>query len=371
MPRKAQEPGVSIAALKQQLRASPMFGFPPLMLSTLVDVAFDDAEWLYEPKLDGLRVVCHCDGKSVQIRSRNNKPQETQFPEIVAALAKQVKHRAVLDGEIVCLDEHGRPSFRSLQQRFHLHDKAVVAYRMRQFPAYIYLFDLLYVDRYDIRSLPLAHRKLLLRQAVKWNSIVRWTDATIGQGKAIFGEECKQGGEGIVAKRMTSPYVGTRGGAWLKIKCSGRQEFVIGGFTEPRGSRAGLGALLVGYWSDDGRDFHYAGKVGTGFTDALLRDLREQLEQLEQQTSPFTAGKTPPRGKEVHWVKPKLVAEIAYAEWTRHDLLRQPRFEGLRKDKKPAEVKRERAAEVISPAPPSAATRGSRRAPGAARRVLP
>src|SRR3954452_20189773 len=236
------------------------------MLCTLVDKPFDDQKWIFEPKLDGLRVVCRFDGKRVSLLSRNDKPQNFQFPEIVQALQRSLTAPAILDGEIVCLDEEGRPSFRKLQQRFHITSAEMVKRRAAEYPAYIYLFDLLFIDGTDARDQPLTKRKQLLKAAIsKWRSPLFFTPGTRSKGTALLEETCRHGGEGIVAKRLDSIYTSDRSGAWLKIKCSGRQEFVIGGWTDPQRSRVGLGALLVAYYSDDGKRLIYAGKVGTGF----------------------------------------------------------------------------------------------------------
>jgi bifunctional non-homologous end joining protein LigD len=313
-----------------------------LMLCTLVAEPVDDPNWIYEPKLDGLRVLGHYDGGRPTIISRNDKPQDFQFPEIVHALEECLTKPVILDGEVVCLDESGRSSFRLLQQRFHLLDAGDVRERMREYPACLYVFDIMYHDGRDVRALPLSERKALLRKAVKWSDRVRYTESVRGEaGQALLDETCRAGGEGIVGKRLDSPYRGGRSDDWIKVKCSGRQEFVIGGFTDPQRTRVGLGALLVGYYADDGKTLTYAGKVGTGYTSETLRDLRNRLGAIEQKVRPFGAG-DPPRGPGVHWVRPKLVAEIEYAEWTQNGLLRQPRFEGLRMDKKPAQVRRER-----------------------------
>jgi bifunctional non-homologous end joining protein LigD len=324
-----------------RLVPSPMPRDVSLMLCTLVAEPFDDPDWIFEPKLDGLRVLCRFDGKRVQLVSRNGKSQDFQFPDVGIALAKALVKPAILDGEIVCLDARGQSSFRALQQRFHLTDAGVVASRMAEFPAYLYAFDVLYFDRYDTRPLALRERKRLLKRAVRWSDRIRYTPETPAKGKTLFRKTCRAAGEGIIGKRIDSPYVGGRSDAWVKIKCAMRQEFVIGGFTDPQRSRVGLGALLVGYYDDDG-EFRYAGKVGTGFNTDSLLDLRKRLDRIEQKRSPFDEGK-PPRGDHVHWVKPKLVGEFGFAEWTQNDLLRQPRFEGLRMDKKPTTVRRERA----------------------------
>lgn len=319
---------------------------PGLMLCALIGEAFDDPKWIFEPKYDGLRVLCQAQGKNVQLISRNDKSQNLQFPDIVEAAAKALNRPAVLDGEVVCLDKQGMSSFRQLQQRFHLQDRAVILDRMKAHPAYYYVFDILWYDGQDLRPLPLEQRKQILNDSVQWSDRIRQTPDTPAVGKKMFADACRRHAEGIVAKRLQSPYVAARNGDWVKIKCATRQEFVIGGFTDPQRSRAGLGSLLVGYYDDDG-NFRYAGKVGTGFTDQMLKDLRHRLDQLEQEDTPFIDGQTP-RGAGIHWVAPKLVGEVAFSEWTQNDLLRQPRFQGLRPDKKPKDVKAER---VTAPRP--------------------
>jgi bifunctional non-homologous end joining protein LigD len=311
------------------------------MLCTLVAEPFDNPAWIFEPKYDGLRILGRFDGRELILLSRNQAAQNFQFPDIVEALQPSLTRPAIVDGEIVCFDAHGQSSFRMLQQRFHLKDAREVEARRKRYPAYLYLFDLLYVDDVDITTLPLKQRKELLRQAVGWSDRIRWTEYQSGKGRLRWRQACQEGSEGIIGKHLDSPYVQGRSSWWVKIKCIGRQEFVIGGFTEPQRSRVGLGALLVGYYSDDGRRLVYAGKVGTGYTQDVLLDLRSRLEALRQRRSPFDQG-SPPRGGTVHWVKPELVAEIAFGEWTQNGLLRQPRFEGLRPDKKPSECHRER-----------------------------
>ncbi len=315
---------------------------PHPMLCTLVAEPFNDDRWMFEPKYDGLRVLGVFDGEKLTLLSRNEQEQNLQFPDIVAALQANLRYPAVVDGEVVCFDAQGRTSFRVLQQRFHLKDAAEVQQRMQEYPAFLYLFDILYVDHYDVTGLPLEKRKELLREAVDWSEHIRWTPFQDGDmGVKQFRHACREQVEGIVGKLRTSRYVGGRSDAWVKIKCLSKQEFVIVGFTDPQRSRVGLGALLVGYYSDDGKQLIYAGKVGTGFTHETLLDLRARLEPLVQRTSPITRSGAP-HGENVHWVKPRLVAEIAFSEWTQHSLLRQPRFEGLRPDKKPKECHRER-----------------------------
>jgi bifunctional non-homologous end joining protein LigD len=309
------------------------------MAATLVDRPFDHPGWIFEPKFDGLRVHVRFDGRDVTLLSRNDRPQEGMFPDVAAALRKSVLRPSVLDGEVVCFDDEGRTSFRALQQRFHLQDPAEIRSRAERLPASIFLFDLLWLDGRDLTGEPLTERKRLLRSAVAWSDRVRWTEYREGNGKELFRSACRRGDEGVIGKLLSSRYVGRRDPAWVKVKCLGRQEFVVGGFTDPQRSRVGIGALLVGYYEDD--RLVYAGKVGTGYTRDVLLDLRTRLGRLERRGSPFDAGE-PPAGPGVHWVRPELVAEIGFAEWTQHGLLRQPRFEGLRTDKDPRDCRRER-----------------------------
>ena len=314
-----------------------------LMLVTLVEKPFDDPEWIFEPKYDGLRVLARWDGKKVELLSRNYKSQNIQFPDIVQGVLAAVGYPTAMDGEIVCLDESGRSSFRKLQQRFHLLDAEEIRRRAIEFPAYLYVFDILYWNGYELISLPLEQRKQILSRAVGESKRVRVTPHVREHGIARFRDACRRHEEGIVGKHLHSPYVTGRSRQWVKIKCASQQEFVIGGWTSPQRSRAGLGALLVGYYSNDGKHLIYAGKVGTGYTREILLDLRRRLDAMAQSQNPFDEG-NPPAGSTVHWVKPKLVVEIVFAEWTQNGLLRQPRFVGLRIDKNPGDVHREDAA---------------------------
>jgi bifunctional non-homologous end joining protein LigD len=261
------------------------------MAATLVAGPFDHPEWVFEPKRDGLRVLGRFDGRDLTLLSRNDRPQEALFPDVAAALRRALPRPAVVDGEVVCFDEQGRTSFHALQQRFHLTDPDEIRARAEQFPAFIFLFDLLWLDGRDLTGEPLSERKRLLRGAVAWSDRVRWTEFREGQGKALFREACRRGEEGVIGKLLTSLYVGRRDPAWVKVKCLGRQELVLGGFTEPQRSRVGLGALLVGSY-EGGRLVH-AGKVGTGYTREPLLDLRGRLGRIERARSPFAAGGVP------------------------------------------------------------------------------
>lgn len=318
-----------------------MLDAPAPMLCTLVDSAFDSPDWTFEPKFDGLRVLARFDGSELTLLSRNHKPQESRFPEIGEGLRQSLRHAAIIDGEVVCLDEAGKPSFRELQQRFHLDDAEEIRRRMERHPAFLYAFDVLYLDRFDVTRLPLARRRELLGEAVAWSDRIRLTASVPAKGIEEWRRACEASEEGIVGKRLDSPYVPGRSDAWVKIKCVGRQEFVIAGWTDPQRSRVGLGALLVGYFEGD--RLRYAGKVGTGYSRDVLLDLRRRFDELGRKANPLDDGE-PPLGEAVHWVEPRLVAEIAFAEWTQNGLLRQPRYEGLRPDKKASECRRERPA---------------------------
>ena len=206
---------------------------------------------------------------------------------------------------------------------------------------YLYLFDLLYVERHDVTAVGLLHRKSLLRRLFQYRNPLRFTTHRVERGEAYWREACGRGWEGVIAKRADAPYEHRRSGSWLKFKCVNEQEFVIGGYTEPKGSRTGLGALLVGYYRE--KDLVYAGKVGAGFSRRTLADLSGRLARLERDDPPFTAGPGLPK-LGVHWVKPALVGQIGFTEWTRDGQLRHPRFLGLRTDKNPREVVRERPA---------------------------
>jgi bifunctional non-homologous end joining protein LigD len=303
------------------------------MKAVLSDRPFSDPSWVFERKLDGERCGALRSSGRAHLLSRTGRRLDATYPELVDALSVAGPDLLV-DGEIVAF-ARGRSSFERLQQRMGIHD----AERARQssVSVYYYLFDLLELDGRDVRELPLLERKALLRQAVEFRGHLRYTSYRRGDGETAFRSACQRGWEGIIAKRAESRYTATRSRDWLKLKCAHGQELVIGGFTAPRGSRQHLGALLVGYYDEDGR-LRYAGKVGTGFDRPTLEHLARELIRRRQPDSPFAAG-NPPRNAE--WVKPELVAEIGFAEWTRDGKLRQPRYQGLRDDKPAREVVRE------------------------------
>jgi DNA ligase D-like protein (predicted ligase) len=306
------------------------------MLATLTEVFPTEGKWVYEPKLDGVRALVYASGGEARLYSRNRKLLNDAYPELVDALSTAIRGNAVLDGEIVAFDsERGITSFSRLQQRMQLRDP--VRARRSQVAVYLYLFDCLYNDGLDLTGLPLLERKAVLRDVVWYDDPIRFTPHKSSGGGAMLRAACEQGAEGIIAKRATSRYVSTRSTDWLKLKCLRRQEFVIGGYTAPQGSRERLGALLVGYY--DGNALRYAGKVGTGYDRRTLEDLYRRLVPLHRATSPFPESPAP--AGDIQWVDPKLVGEVGFSEWTSAGLLRHPRFLGLRSDKPAREVRRE------------------------------
>jgi bifunctional non-homologous end joining protein LigD len=320
----------------QRSRQRPLPSWIPPMLATLSEVFPTEGKWVYEPKLDGVRALIYVGGSEVRIYSRNRKPLNDAYPELVDALSSAVRGDAVLDGEIVAFDpERGVTSFSRLQQRMQLRDP--VRARRSQVEVHLYLFDCLYYEGVDLTGLPLLERKAVLRDVVWYDDPIRFTPYKTSGGVAMLRAACEQGAEGIIAKRATSRYVSTRSTDWLKLKCVRRQEFVIGGYTAPQGSRERLGALLVGYY--DGNSLRYAGKVGTGYDRRALEMLHGRLVPLHRLTSPFAEGPSP--AGDIQWVTPKLVGEVGFSEWTSAGLLRHPRYLGLRDDKPASQVRRE------------------------------
>jgi DNA ligase D-like protein (predicted ligase) len=305
-------------------------------LATLTRDRFSSAEWLYERKFDGERCLAYRFGGQVRLMTRNRQEVNSTYPELDEALHAQTADNFVVDGEVVAFA--GREtSFAQLQQR--LGQRHPDQELRRRVPVYYYLFDVMYADGRDVRELPLRDRKRILRDLVTFAGPLRFATHRNRNGEAYFAQACQWGWEGLIAKRADAPYRAGRGHDWLKFKCLNGQEFVIGGYTDPQGSRHGFGALLLGYYDDKGQ-LTYAGKVGTGFTEATLASLHRTLSGLERDQPPFSRGRLPKSG--VHWVEPKLVGEVGFSEWTTAGELRHPRYEGLRRDKDPASVFREK-----------------------------
>ncbi|WP_406815847.1 non-homologous end-joining DNA ligase [Mycobacterium sp. M23085] len=325
-------------AVREALRAEPVPAWRDPTLATLTDQRFCDPHWIFERKFDGMRCLAFRDGDEIRLLSRNRKPLNGTYPELVDALARQHSTRFVVDGEVVAF-EGRRTSFARLQGRLGITDPEVA--RASRIRVYYYLFDLLHLDGRDTTGLPLRWRKRLLREAISFDDPLRNTAHRVEDGLAAYRAACERGDEGVIAKLADSTYDSGRSKNWLKFKCVRDQEFVVGGYTNPKGSRIELGALLLGYYDGhgEGRDLVYAGKVGTGFDEATLRSLHERLFPIEQEAPPFTRGLV--REKGARWVRPELVVQIGFTEWTRDGKLRHPRYQGLRTDKDAADVVRE------------------------------
>jgi bifunctional non-homologous end joining protein LigD len=304
-------------------------------LATLVADAPTGPGWIYELKYDGYRILARVDGDDVRLLTRKAQDWTERFGGIAREVAKRKLGPAWLDGEVCVLDKQGRSSFSALQQALSGQSTA---------PPLYMLFDAPYLHGHDQRALPLAERRAALEKALGQpdaRSMLHFSGGLTGSGEVLRREACRRGLEGIIGKRSDSPYRQERTRDWIKLKCRQRQELVIGGYSRPQGSRQGLGALLLGAY-EDGR-LRYVGRVGTGFTAATLTALERTLSRLTVDAPPFDP---PPRGRlarDIHWVEPKLVAEIAFAEWTHDGHVRQASFEGLREDKSPEDVRRERA----------------------------
>lgn len=307
------------------------------MLATLSDRRdFEEGEWVLERKLDGIRALAVRVGDHVRLLSRRAKPLEAAFPELAEALAAQECSDFTVDGEIVALVD-GVTDFSRLQKRIGLTRPADA--RNSGVTVAYFVFDLLRLEGKDTTRLPLLERKSLLHEALDFAAPLHYTPhhRAARDARPALEQACSRGWEGLIAKRADAPYAHRRSTSWLKLKCARGQEFVVGGFTEPQGSRVGFGALLLGYYQGD--ELRYAGKVGTGWDTKTLRALRSRLDELEQDRSPF-AGEVRERGV-VHWVRPEFVAQIGFTEWTRDGMLRHPRYLGMREDKRPRDVVRE------------------------------
>ena len=314
-------------------------------LATLVKEPPSGAGWIHEIKYDGYRIGCRIRNGRATLISRNGKDWTAAFPEIVAAAADLPVQDALIDGEIAIVLPDGRTSFQLLQNAFRGERS-----EGRQRGTLMYFaFDLLRLDGERLTGRPLVERKKRLkallarrgggRQRQGEGGRIRYADHVEGDGDAFYDQARRLGLEGIISKRASEPYRPGRHGDWVKTKCIQKQEFVIGGFTDPEGARAGLGALLIGYY--DRRRLVFSGKVGTGFTHKGAIELRRQLDAIERKTCPFDPPPEGALGRTAHWVKPQLVGEVEFTEWTSDGRIRHPSFQGLRADKKPHQVRKE------------------------------
>jgi bifunctional non-homologous end joining protein LigD len=319
----------------------------PFMLATLAERPFSGKDWLFEVKYDGVRVLAHRLGEAVELYGRSGQVITGRYPELVGALRALPVEAFLIDGEIAALDESGKPSFERLQARMHLTSPRDTARAAAAVPVIGIFFDCLALDGHDLRRLPLLDRKECLRLLLPPLGPVRYGDHVLEHGEAFFEAASAERLEGIVAKKVKSLYVGGRSREWIKVKCLRRQEFVIGGYTDPQGGRSYFGALHVGIY--DGPRLVYVSKVGTGFDEASLKTLWEALQPLGRPTSPFAIGA--PTGRGHHWVEPKLVCEVRFTEWTKEGGIRHPAFLGLRADKRPEECRREAPVDLGTPSP--------------------
>jgi bifunctional non-homologous end joining protein LigD len=306
--------------------------FVPPQLATLVPHPPTDPGWIFETKYDGYRIECLVRGGTARLLSRRAKDWTAKFAPIASAAADIQVESALLDGEVVALDAKRRMSFRALQQYF----EHPVPSRLRYF-----VFDILHLNGHDTRELPFADRRELLSsicRRIPRSSPIRISGVVSGRGKRVIDRACSRGLEGVIGKRRTATYESGRTHSWIKIKCAKRQEFIVIGFTLPAGARRGFGALVLGVMEDG--HLRFAGRVGTGFSDSMLLSLRRTLDALRVKTLPV-GGVPAPMARGVHWVRPTLVAEVAFTEWTEDGLLRHPSFQGLREDKAARDVRHE------------------------------
>ncbi|GAB2837502.1 DNA ligase D [Pseudoduganella ginsengisoli] len=335
--RAAAKPAVEAAP---EAAALPKARLPATLappLATLVDGPPPDPDnWLFEIKFDGYRILARIDGKGIQLITRNGNDWTGKLEPLRAALEKMQLPKGWYDGEIVVHDQNGRPDFGLLQQAFDEARNGSIVY---------FVFDAPYLDGHDLRGVPLAQRRELLYAVLKDrpSDTVRYSAELDAPPADMVAAACKMGLEGIIGKRRDSTYVSRRTPDWIKLKCGQRQEFVIGGYTDPKGSRQGIGSLLLGVQDKDGA-LHYAGNVGSGFKAENLQVLRAQLDKLATGSSPFAPGRK--IGKKAHWVRPQLVAEVSFGEWTRDGSIRHAVFQGLRADKPPRAITREQPAHV-------------------------
>ncbi len=305
------------------------------MLAKLTKKVFSDEEWIYERKLDGVRVLVFKKGEEVTLMSRNRKNMSNTYPEMVELLKKQKSENFIIDGEIVAfLGKH--TSFAELQKRMNLTNSEDI--KGHKTEVFFYAFDIIHLEDHNVSGLPQIERKDLLEKAIIFKGPIRYSEHRFKDGAEFYKEACADKWEGLIAKKKESSYSFGRSSNWLKMKCMNQQELVIGGFTDPTNSRVGFGALLLGYY-EDGK-LQYAGKVGTGFTDELLNDLYSKMAALEISKPAFERPKEV-KSKNVHWIKPELVAEMSFTEWTSRNKLRHPSFLGLRIDKDAKDIIKE------------------------------
>lgn len=319
---------------KQKLIKEPQPAFIEPMLATLVQEYFSNENWLYEQKWDGYRILAYRNKENIKLLTRNLIDYTDSFPEVANSLKNQKCDNFILDGEVIAIKDY-KHAFEFLQRKRLIKDSVKVVYC---------LFDIIYLNGYSLMNLELIDRKKLLEKAITIDKTIeslKITDYIIKYGLEYYTKACNMGWEGILAKKISSTYVTRRSADWLKFKCSNQQEFIVIGYTKPTGLRMGFGSLLLGYY-ENGK-LCYAGNVGTGFSEYLLLNLFNILEQLEQKASPLDEDTKEIRKnlKDIHWVQPKIVVEVRFTEWTKDGKLRHPSFLRIRIDKDPKSVVRE------------------------------
>ncbi|MGH2582255.1 MAG: DNA ligase D [Anaerolineales bacterium] len=315
--------------IKSKLKQSEFPGWMDPMLATLEEKPFDRKGWIYEQKLDGERCLVYCRGGQVQMLSRNQLFISHQYPELIRALKGLGDLDMVLDGEIVAFDGE-RPSFERMQKRMHV--AAPNEDLLKEVPTFLYLFDILFFEGHETTRLPQMERKNLLAKVIEFKDPMRLTEHQVGNGIQLFTDACEKGLEGVIAKDANAPYQHRRSKSWLKFKCVQRREVVIGGYTEPNAGMRGFGALLVGEF--DNGNLVYRGRVGTGFSDEMIRDLRQRLTAIEADENPFLPHEYLETDG-VRWVEPVMAASVGYGDMTKAGILRHPRFFALRENKNP------------------------------------
>ncbi|HKA21384.1 MAG TPA: non-homologous end-joining DNA ligase [Blastocatellia bacterium] len=314
-------------------RKASMPGFVAPQLATLVDDPPLGDDWIHEIKFDGYRMLCHLDHGKVSFFSRNQKDWTSKFPGIAKAINSLEATTAIIDGEVVIMDKGGRTSFQRLQQAMGRGGPGGFIYQA---------FDLIYLDGFDLSRSPLIERKEQLKKLIATgpkSSVLHYSDHHGGSGELFFKRACEYDLEGIVSKRADSQYVSARNRNWLKVKCGKRQEFVIAGYIPSDKGLPGFGSLILGVY-EKGK-LIYAGRVGTGFTMKQRAELGKKLDRIARATMPFAIKPDAKGLNEAHWCEPKLVAEVAFTEWTSDGSIRHPSFQSLREDKKPEDVRRE------------------------------
>ena len=331
MPKRVKPAKKNGQAICPLARLAPMPRVIKPMLATLVDEPFSDPDWIFETKWDGFRSICFLRNGKAHFVSRNQLDMTPQYPELAKFGAQVKAEQAILDGEIVALDEHGRPRFQLLQPRHGRKNVGEIARLAKHSRIVYYVFDLLYYNGHDLMSCALVDRKAVLKKIIRPGKIVNYSFHVVGDGKAFFREIEKFRLEGMMAKRAASAYVQKRSRDWLKVKTIQRSEVVIGGYTKPRRSREYFGALVVGLYRNG--ELHYVGHSGGGFDRKSLKQIYDLLQPLKTSVCPFVV--KPQTNEPVQWVKPRLVAEVKFSEWTADHRMRHPIFVGLREDKRP------------------------------------